>query len=166
MINSKKDFDKLTVWISLDIGYENPTEHVKNTYRLLNAVYRIEEDSRDDFDSNILKSLIEKMAKNISYLDDVDTILENTKEAFKPLLKNAPTADIITSAYVIPTTSFEITLSELEVMYRVLNYCLDYPLKISEHMYFPWQGKYYYSNILEIQEHLKSRLAYALFEQK
>ncbi|MBV7276059.1 hypothetical protein JMF89_01225 [Clostridiaceae bacterium UIB06] len=73
MFKSKKDFNEITVWINLECNYEHPLETVENVQLLLYAVYKHFDSFvgcyfKKAIDVNILRTLANKMDKNIKYL--------------------------------------------------------------------------------------------------
>ena len=165
MFKSKKYFNEITSWIKLECDYEHPLETAKNVYQLFNSVYKYfdhfdDDHFKEDIDANLLKSVVNKVEENIKNLQYKETLIRSMNKEYKNHYKISQDAAI--PSYAIPTDSFQITLSELIIMYRTLKFCAKYPQKLKEHFFLPWNEPNYYYNIKQIQESLSSRLGYAL----
>lgn len=165
MFKNNKDFNKITVYITLECDSEHPIDTVRNVLELINAVYKYFDSFystyiKESIDIEILKSLINKIEEYKEHLNYNNMLIKSMNEEYKKHYE-IPMDDII-SPYAIPTSSFEVTLSELVIMYRALEFGIENRTELKTYIFLPWTGSLYYYNIKQIQEYLKSRLGYTL----
>lgn len=165
MFKNNKDFNKITVYIILECDSEHPIDTVRNVLELINAVSEYFDSFysnyiKESIDIEILKSLRNKIGEYKEHLNYNDMLIKSMNEEYKKHYKIS-SADMI-SPYAIPTSSFEVTLSELVMMYRALEFGIENRTELKTYIFLPWSGASYYYNIKQIQEYLKSRLGYAL----
>lgn len=169
MFKSKKDFNEITVRIKLECDYEHPLDTAKNVYALLNSVYKYFDMFSDNYfkkaiDVNILKSLTNKIKEYLNDLEYYESLIESTKKQYKEHYKILTEDDGVIVSYALPTSSVEITLSELVIMYRTLELCIQEVKELEQHIFLSWNEPNYYYSIKQIQKYLNSRLGYALME--
>jgi len=165
MFKNNKDFNKITLYITLECDSEHPIDTARNVLELINAVYKYFDSFyytyiKESIDIDILKSLINKIEEYKEHLNYNDMLIKSMNEEYKKHYKIS--MDDMISPYAIPTSSFEVTLSELVIMYRVLEFCAEDCEVLKKYIFLPWSGSLYYYNIKQIQEYLNSRLGYAL----
>lgn len=169
MFKSKKDFNEITVRIKLECDYEHPLDTARNVYALLNSVYKYFDRFSDNYfkeaiDVNILKSLTNKMKKYLNDLEYSEILIESTKKQYKEHYKILTEDGGVIAHYALPTSSVEITLSELVIMHRTLELCIQEVKELEQHIFLSWNEPNYYYSIKQIQKYLNSRLGYALME--
>lgn len=165
MFKSKKDFNEITTYLNFECVSVHPLDLARNLYQLLNTVYRYSDRYGDYYikksiDLNILKYLLDKLENNLSKIDNINYVLSTTKETYNEFYKSS--SEVLVSTYAIPTNSFEVTLSELVIMYKSLDFCIEYFDELKEYILIPWDGRRYYYIMKQIQDYLISCLGHSL----
>lgn len=161
MFNNKIDTNDITVFVRFDSRYEHPVYTMEAIYVIVYAVCEYYEklnsnDLKKSIDIDILKSVLKKVSKKKSDLWKYDKYIKKNQEDYWE--KN----DILDSPYAIPVIPIEITLSELIIMYRTLEYCKENQDEIRKYMHLYHSRERTYEFINDIQRELESRLRYAI----
>lgn len=170
MFNSKIDLNEIKVNVRFETKYNLYTSTIKTLLDLLERVYNnIEEWENESFlnkydiDLNILKAFIERFKIHYNEIEYLSSYFDELMEKYKKE-KSVSKEEYLFYCHPNVNKTFQITGSELMVIYKTLNYCKDYHWNFLEHV-FIGDLHNYKSFIEEIQKYLESRFAYALLEK-
>lgn len=155
------DLSRIKVYIEISncIEYQHPIYVLDNLTNLLNCINRNSNCMPKKINIDVFNSLLRKVEENKNYLHELDRYIEYSSKILKE--NNGWEKD--DSAKVgIPRSSFQITLEELIVFYKVLEK-LEKCYDIMKHdIIMLWPVETYYTSIKTIKDMLEKRLAHAI----
>lgn len=155
------DLSKIKVCIEISncIEYENPLSVMDNLTRLLDFINNNQDYMPKKININVFNSLLKKVKLNRDFVYELDTYINESSEKLKKD-KGWDKTDL--AKVGIPRSSFEITLQELIIFYKVLESLENCYNIIKDDTILFFGEATYFNNIKTIKNMLEKRLAYAI----
>jgi hypothetical protein len=160
------DLNKGTVYINVASCFEcqYPTEGMNALYSLLKHIdNNLDKFEHKDINKSIFYSLIQKIDDNRKWLHELNEYILEANSKLK-IDKGYSESDF--AKVGIPHGSFDITLEELIVFYKILVILQESYEDIKGHIIYSWSISNYFRHIEAIKTMLEKRLMYAFIKSR